>query len=338
MAAYDPRARRSPALDALPAAPGGGRPGRRSSAAFVRDVWLGRAPRELDLVIEGDAAALARALPAATRDRPRRRSARRRPSGDGWRVDVARGAPRALPGAGRAARSSSRRRSRRTSAGATSPSTRSRSRSTGERARGARRARGPRGADACACSTTRSFDRRPDAAPAPRALRRSAWASRSSRTPRRSRPAPASRRSAARASAASCGSRSSEPDPVGGARPRSPARLPIVVDRALIERALALAPRRRRPRRCSCSARVARRRTRWLEHARADRARSARSCGAARDARVPARSARRARCGGPGIGCRSRRSRSPARAGTATPRGAGSRSCATSRSRSAATT
>ena len=38
---------------------------------FVRDVWLGREPRELDLVIEGDVAALAQALGAGGRSRRR---------------------------------------------------------------------------------------------------------------------------------------------------------------------------------------------------------------------------------------------------------------------------
>jgi tRNA nucleotidyltransferase (CCA-adding enzyme) len=54
---------------------------------FVRDIWLGREPRELDLVVEGDAAALARSLggdvvvhePFGTATA----------SGSGWRVDLA---------------------------------------------------------------------------------------------------------------------------------------------------------------------------------------------------------------------------------------------------------
>ena len=68
---------------------------------FVRDVWLGREPRELDLVIEGDVAALAQALggdyvvhePFGTATA----------IGDGWRVDLAMArrerfpAPGALP-------------------------------------------------------------------------------------------------------------------------------------------------------------------------------------------------------------------------------------------------
>ena len=66
-----------PAADGRVAAVGG----------FVRDVWLGREPRHLDVVIEGDAVAFARALggelvvhePFGTASA----------SGPGWRVDVA---------------------------------------------------------------------------------------------------------------------------------------------------------------------------------------------------------------------------------------------------------
>jgi tRNA nucleotidyltransferase (CCA-adding enzyme) len=68
---------------------------------FVRDIWLGREPRELDLVVEGDAAAVARSLggeivvhePFGTATA----------SGSGWRVDLAMArrerypAPGALP-------------------------------------------------------------------------------------------------------------------------------------------------------------------------------------------------------------------------------------------------
>jgi tRNA nucleotidyltransferase (CCA-adding enzyme) len=68
---------------------------------FVRDIWLGREPRELDLVVEGDVAALAQALggdyvvhePFGTATA----------IGDGWRVDLAMArrerypAPGALP-------------------------------------------------------------------------------------------------------------------------------------------------------------------------------------------------------------------------------------------------
>jgi tRNA nucleotidyltransferase (CCA-adding enzyme) len=54
---------------------------------FVRDVWLGREPRELDLVVEGDAAAIARSLggdvvvhePFGTATA----------TGPGWRIDLA---------------------------------------------------------------------------------------------------------------------------------------------------------------------------------------------------------------------------------------------------------
>src|SRR5579862_5190699 len=66
-----------PAADGRVAAVGG----------FVRDVWLGREPRHLDVVIEGDAVAFARALggelvvyePFGTASA----------NGPGWRVDVA---------------------------------------------------------------------------------------------------------------------------------------------------------------------------------------------------------------------------------------------------------
>lgn len=68
---------------------------------FVRDIWLGREPRELDLVVEGDAVAVARSLggeivvhePFGTATA----------SGSGWRVDLAMArrerypAPGALP-------------------------------------------------------------------------------------------------------------------------------------------------------------------------------------------------------------------------------------------------
>jgi tRNA nucleotidyltransferase (CCA-adding enzyme) len=68
---------------------------------FVRDVSLGREPRELDLVVEGDAAALARSLggEVAVHDAFGTATA----SGEGWRVDLAMArrerypAPGALP-------------------------------------------------------------------------------------------------------------------------------------------------------------------------------------------------------------------------------------------------
>ena len=54
---------------------------------FVRDVSLGRVPRELDLVIEGDAAALARSFGGeVTIHEPFGTAS---VEGDGWRVDVA---------------------------------------------------------------------------------------------------------------------------------------------------------------------------------------------------------------------------------------------------------
>jgi tRNA nucleotidyltransferase (CCA-adding enzyme) len=54
---------------------------------FVRDVSLGRVPRELDLVVEGDAASLARGLGGeVTIHEPFGTASA---AGDGWRVDVA---------------------------------------------------------------------------------------------------------------------------------------------------------------------------------------------------------------------------------------------------------
>ncbi|HLW95422.1 MAG TPA: hypothetical protein VKS25_08605 [Solirubrobacteraceae bacterium] len=54
---------------------------------FVRDISLGRVPRELDLVVEGDAAALARSLGSeVTVHEPFGTAS---VAGDGWRVDVA---------------------------------------------------------------------------------------------------------------------------------------------------------------------------------------------------------------------------------------------------------
>ena len=82
----------------------------------------GCAPRELDLVIEGDALAFARALGGARVVHDRFGTATA--SGRGWRVDVARRAASATRRPARC-RWSSRRPSRRTCRGATSPSTRS---------------------------------------------------------------------------------------------------------------------------------------------------------------------------------------------------------------------
>jgi tRNA nucleotidyltransferase (CCA-adding enzyme) len=54
---------------------------------FVRDVWLDRVPRELDLVLEGDAAALARSFGVdVTVHEPFGTATA---NGDGWRIDVA---------------------------------------------------------------------------------------------------------------------------------------------------------------------------------------------------------------------------------------------------------
>jgi tRNA nucleotidyltransferase (CCA-adding enzyme) len=68
---------------------------------FVRDVWLGTEPRELDLVVEGDAAAFARTLGGeVTAHEPFGTATA---SGPGWRVDLAMArrerypAPGALP-------------------------------------------------------------------------------------------------------------------------------------------------------------------------------------------------------------------------------------------------
>jgi tRNA nucleotidyltransferase (CCA-adding enzyme) len=68
---------------------------------FVRDIWLGRDPRELDLVVEGDAAALARSLGGEVVVHEPFGTATA--TGAGWRVDVAMArserypAPGALP-------------------------------------------------------------------------------------------------------------------------------------------------------------------------------------------------------------------------------------------------
>ena len=99
----------------------------------VRDALLGRAPRELDLVVEGDAGGR----------RPRRLGERRRsstsasaPPRRGGRGQPRRRAPRALRAPGRAARRRARRRRcARTSRGATSASTRSPSGSPTARSR-----------------------------------------------------------------------------------------------------------------------------------------------------------------------------------------------------------
>jgi tRNA nucleotidyltransferase (CCA-adding enzyme) len=68
---------------------------------FVRDIWLGSRPRELDLVVEGDAAELARALGGEVTAHDAFGTAR--VTGTGWRVDLAMArrerypAPGALP-------------------------------------------------------------------------------------------------------------------------------------------------------------------------------------------------------------------------------------------------
>jgi tRNA nucleotidyltransferase (CCA-adding enzyme) len=54
---------------------------------FVRDIWLGREPRELDLVVEGDAATLARSLGGEVVVHEPFGTATA--SGAGWRVDLA---------------------------------------------------------------------------------------------------------------------------------------------------------------------------------------------------------------------------------------------------------
>ncbi len=68
---------------------------------FVRDVWLGREPRELDLVVEGDVAAIARALGGEVVVHEPFGTATA--AGAGWRIDLAMArrerypAPGALP-------------------------------------------------------------------------------------------------------------------------------------------------------------------------------------------------------------------------------------------------
>jgi tRNA nucleotidyltransferase (CCA-adding enzyme) len=85
MADYDPRAALA-WLCSYPPLPPGGRVA--LVGGVVRDAFLGQRPRELDLVIEGDAAAYARSLPAAAvtvHDAFGTATA----EGDGWRIDVA---------------------------------------------------------------------------------------------------------------------------------------------------------------------------------------------------------------------------------------------------------
>jgi tRNA nucleotidyltransferase (CCA-adding enzyme) len=76
--------------------PGGGRVA--AVGGFVRDVWLGREPRELDLVVEGDAAALARSLGGELTVHEAFGTATA--TGSGWRVDVARARRERYPVAG----------------------------------------------------------------------------------------------------------------------------------------------------------------------------------------------------------------------------------------------
>ena len=85
MADNDPRAVLA-ALARYPPLPGAD--GRVAAVGgFVRDVWLGREPRELDLVIEGDAVQFARALGGELVVHESFGTASA--SGPGWRVDVA---------------------------------------------------------------------------------------------------------------------------------------------------------------------------------------------------------------------------------------------------------
>jgi tRNA nucleotidyltransferase (CCA-adding enzyme) len=90
-------------LAALARYPALGRPQERTAVVggFARDVWLGREPRELDLVVEGDAVALARRLGGEVTVHEAFGTASA--SGPGWRIDVATArrerypAPGALP-------------------------------------------------------------------------------------------------------------------------------------------------------------------------------------------------------------------------------------------------
>jgi tRNA nucleotidyltransferase (CCA-adding enzyme) len=84
-AAFDPGA----VLAALARYPSLPSDGRRVAVVggFVRDIWLGREPRELDLVVEGDAGALARALGGEVVVHEPFGTATA--TGPGWRVDVA---------------------------------------------------------------------------------------------------------------------------------------------------------------------------------------------------------------------------------------------------------
>ena len=118
----------------------------------VRDLLLGRAPRELDVVVAGDAAELARSrvrrelasgAPAAASVSRVARALRHAPSveraADG-RVDIAERRAESYPAPGRAAPRCARARARRTSRGGTSPSTRSPSRSAARAGASCRRA------------------------------------------------------------------------------------------------------------------------------------------------------------------------------------------------------
>lgn len=89
------------ALERYPSLAGAGEQRIAAVGGFVRDVWLGFEPRELDLVIEGDAAAFARTLGGEVVVHESFGTAIA--SGPGWRVDVAMArrerypAPGALP-------------------------------------------------------------------------------------------------------------------------------------------------------------------------------------------------------------------------------------------------
>ena len=98
----------------------------------VRDLLLGRPRADVDLVVEGDAAALAARLGGAGKEHERFGTVK--VEVEGPRAGHRDGAHRDLPAAGRAAGGRpGRRASRQTSAAATSRSTRWRSRSRGSR-------------------------------------------------------------------------------------------------------------------------------------------------------------------------------------------------------------
>ena len=211
----------------------------------VRDLLLGRVPKELDIVVEGDVGALAAALGAPSTAHERFGTATVRDGDCRWDLAAARAEDYAQPG--RAARRAPG--GHRGGPAAPRPDDqRDRARPAQRRAARGRRTRSttsPPGA--CGSCTTRACATIRRACGGSRATAR-AWASRSSRTPpslrpRRSPPAPSSG-CRARGSATSCGSRSPSADPVAALEEAVRLGLApwLAPDRARTEAALALLP------------------------------------------------------------------------------------------------